>query len=43
MIDRVCVCVCVDVGPWARAWAMFIPCVLFEKVSECQKEVRINE
>jgi hypothetical protein len=28
MIDRVCV----DVGRGARAWAMFIPCVLIEKV-----------
>jgi hypothetical protein len=41
---RSCVCVCVCVWTCgARAWASFIPCVLFEKVSECQKEVRINE
>jgi hypothetical protein len=39
-IDRSCA-VC---GCGARAWACrFIPCVLFEKVSECQMEVRINE
>jgi hypothetical protein len=42
MIDRVCVCVCVDAGRGARAWGMFIPCVLIEKVGECQMEVRIK-
>jgi hypothetical protein len=30
-------------GRGARAWAaMFIPCVLIEKVSECQLGVRIK-
>jgi hypothetical protein len=34
----------VDVGGHgARAWACFIPCVLFKKVRECQMEVRIKE
>jgi hypothetical protein len=35
--DRSIVCVCVDVGRGARAWACFIPCVLIQNVSECPK------
>jgi hypothetical protein len=42
-IDRA-VCVPCAVWMWgAPTRSTFIPCVLFEKVSECQKEVRINE
>jgi hypothetical protein len=33
----------VDVGRGARAWAMFIPCVLFETLVNAQVEVRLKE